>query len=161
MSAFKFYELEGPISQAPVAKDVNTSDWTTIQPYDYWAQAKTNFVLRTEVQTPADWSSDQEVALYFPLGEPGTFSHPEALIYIDGVPFAATDRHHQEVLLPAEYIDGKVHQLALHGWSGNVHREGDNARLFMRPCEIVQIDRPTRDFFALARTALGIARHNW
>jgi alpha-mannosidase len=28
----------------------------------------------------------------------------------------------------------------------------------MRPCEVIQIDQPTRDFIALARTALGVVR---
>lgn len=157
--SFRFHELSSPLAEAPIAADIDIEDWAVIEPYDYWARRKTNFVLRTTIQVPSEWSSDYQVALYLPLGEPGTFSHPEALLYIDGVPFAATDRHHQEVLLPVNYADGQEYQLALHGWSGDQHQEDPNARLFMRPCELVQIDQATRDFSALARTALGIARH--
>lgn len=159
LPSFRFHELKSPLDEAPIATDVNITDWAVIEPYDYWAQRKTNFVLATTIQVPSEWSSDYQVALYLPLGEPGTFSHPEALLYIDAVPFAATDRHHQEVLLPENYADGQEHRLSLHGWSGDQHHEDPNARLFMRPCELVQIDQTTRDFSALARTALGIARH--
>jgi alpha-mannosidase len=159
LSPFRCLELPGPLAEPPIAPDVDTTAWDIIEPYTYWAKAKTDFVMQTHFGVPGDWAVDSPVALYLPLGEPGSFSHPEALLYIDGIPFAATDRHHQEVLLPIVYADGQSHCLALHGWSGNQHHEDENARLFMRPCELVQIDQPTRDFAALARTALGIANH--
>lgn len=159
LPSFQYYELDSPLATAPIGTQVDTSQWATIAPYDYWARAKTNFVLRTTFQTPEDWSSHHPVALYLPLGEPGSFSHPEALIYVDEQAFAATDRHHQEVLLPAQYVDGEAHHLALHGWSGDRNQQDARARLFMKPCELVQIDQPTRDFHALARTALGVAKH--
>lgn len=156
---FYYLELPGPLVEPPVTPDVDVTAWEVIEPYTYWAKAKTNFVLHTCFEVPTDWAEDSPVALYLPLGEPGSFSHPEALLYIDGIPFAATDRHHQEIMLPAVYADGQSHHLALHGWSGNQHLEDENARLFMRPCELVQIDQPTRDLVALARTTLGIANH--
>ena len=58
-------------------------------------------MLSTTFAVPDDWPANQAVALYLPLGESGDFSHPEALAYIDGVAYAAGDRHHQEILLPA------------------------------------------------------------
>ncbi|MBN2305415.1 MAG: alpha-mannosidase, partial [Anaerolineae bacterium] len=84
--------------------------------------------------------------------------HPEALVYVDGTPYAACDRHHQEVILADQWRDGADHRLALHGWTGNTNSGGPDARLLMRPCEIVLIDQPARDFIAAARTALGVAQ---
>src|SRR5690606_3552192 len=97
------------------------------------------------------------VALYLPLGEPRSFSHPEALAYIDGTAYATCDRHHQEFLLRDDWRDGQAHVLALHGWTGNSNRDGVHGRLLMALCEVVQIDQPTRDFVATARVALGVA----
>jgi len=101
-----------------------------------------------------------QLLLYLPLGEAGDFSHPEALVYIDGEPYAACDRHHQEILLKPEWADGKHHTLALHGWTGLGGSTSSDpfTRLYMRPCAVVQIHQPTRDFIALARVALETAQ---
>jgi alpha-mannosidase len=120
----------------------------------------TDFVLRTQFEVPAGWDPKAPVALYLPLGEAGDFSHPESLAYIDGLPYAACDRHHQEIKLPERWRDGRRHLLALHGWTGlgGWARNEPDLKLFMRPCAVVQIDQPTRDFVATARVALGIAK---
>lgn len=159
LALFRYLELPDPLTKPPVAPETDVTAWEVIEPYTYWAKAKTNFVLQTWFGLPDGWPSQAPTALYLPLGDPGAFSHPEALLYADGRSFAATDRHHQEVLLPTAYLDGQPHYLVLHGWSGNEHLEDENARLFMRPCELVQIDQPTRDFVALARSALGVAEN--
>jgi alpha-mannosidase len=148
--------VDSPLAEPPVGPDVNDSTWAQIKPYDYWAGWLANFTLRTRFQVPASWPKDAPLAVFLPLGEAGDFSHPEALAYVDGVSYSSADRHHQEVRLPASLQDGKDHLLALHGWSGLM--EGNpHGRLQMRECAVVQIDQPTRDFIALARTALGIA----
>ncbi len=153
---FRYHPLEDAFSQPPVEAAVDDSAWPLLRAYDYWARARTNFILRTPFTIPSDWGAPP-LALYLPLGDAGGFSHPEALVYLDGRPLAATDRHHHEVALPPAYADGRAHTLALHGWTGNDHPEGDEARLYLRPCHIVQIDAPTRAFAILARTALGVA----
>ena len=109
---------------------------------------------------PSDWSREAQIALFLPLGDAGEFTHPEALIYVDGTSYATCDRQHAEVLLRPEWHDGKAHKLALHGWTGNGGFLGaDNGtKLLMRQCEVVQLDQPTRDFTITARVALGIAR---
>ncbi len=112
------------------------------------------------------------MALYLPLGEPGDFSHPETLIYIDGEAYAASDRHHQEVRLSGTWRDGQEHVLAMTVWTGlgnddllgllarTVHPTRDFAslvatNLLMQPCKVVQLDQPTRDFVTTVRVALG------
>jgi alpha-mannosidase len=143
----------------PIGPEVNDSDWTIVEPNAYWGDWMTDFTLRSHFLVPADWDAHVPVALYLALGEAGDFSHPEALAYIDGVPYAACDRYHQEILLPQQWRDGKPHLLALHGWTGlgNDLRPGEpGTKLFMRSCAVVQIDQPTRDFIATARVALGI-----
>jgi len=160
LPSFRIHILPDSEPDTPlVSPEEDDSTWPVIEPYSYWGSWWSNFTLRTTFQCPADWTTDLPIAFYLPIGEAGDFSHPEALVYIDGVPCAACDRHHQEILLPKQYLDGKPHMLALHGWTGKGkdHPLIPGTKLFMRPCQVVQIDQPTRDFIITARVALGVA----
>ncbi len=159
LPSFRFRELDSPIAPAPIEISVDDSSWQEISANDYWGAWMSNFILRTTFIVPNDWEASQPIALYLPLGEAGDFSHPEALAHIDGVPYAACDRHHQEFLLKPEWADGKPHVLALHGWTGlGGAADGDFfTKLYMRPCFVVQVHQPTCDFIALARVALETA----
>ena len=165
---FQFLTLAGPEVDPASAAGAAADEWTFIPPNSYWVGPETNFLLKSEFCTPSDWGDTAPTAVYLPLGDAGDFSHPEALVYIDGTSFAACDRHHQEILLPEAWCDGRTHALLLHGWSGGAHalsfdlgaagQERRSAeRLLMGECALVQIDQPTRDFVALARVALGTA----
>lgn len=167
LAPFRYLELPGPLADPPVSPQADDSQWQSIPWGTYWGTPNIDFVLRTNFQVPADWDTEAPIGLYLPLGAAGDFSHPEALAYVDGQPYASCDRHHQEIRLPRRWCDGTPHTLALHGWTGGTHllRFEPSAgalhipptRLFMRPCKVVQIDQPTRDFIALARVALGVA----
>jgi alpha-mannosidase len=161
LASFHYRELDSALTPPPVGVDVDVSGWQEIDAHDYWGSWMQNFVLRTTFTIPDDWDASAPVALSLPLGEAGDFSHPEALAYIDGVPHAACDRHHQEILLKPEWADGKAHTLALHGWTGlGGASSGDPfTKLYMRQCALVQIHQPTRDFLALARVALETAQN--
>jgi alpha-mannosidase len=158
---FRYTVMSSAMESPPVGPQVADGDWPTIQPNTYWGKWMTNYTLRSAFQVPPEWDPGLPVGLYLPLGEAGDFSHPEFLAYVDGVAYAAADRHHQEILLREEWRDGQAHLLALHGWTGGGGwRRGEpDTKLFMRPCAVVQIDQPTRDFVATARVALGIARN--
>src|SRR5215216_3213177 len=116
--SFFYRELESALSPAPVGVDVDDSQWKEIYPHEYWGPRFQNFVLRTKFTVPDFMDTTQPIALYLPLGIAGDFSHPEALAYIDGIPYATADRHHQEILLKSDWADGNPHLLALHGWTG-------------------------------------------
>jgi alpha-mannosidase len=138
-----------------VPPDIENGDWETIRPNEYWGGRNISFTLRTQFKIPADWRAETPIALSLPIGDAGDFSHPEAMVFIDGTPYAACDRHHQEVILGEEFKRGQTHQLVLHGWSGiNLP---DYQRLQMNPCYLVNIDQPTRDFIVMSRVALGAA----
>ena len=156
---FRYLGLTGPTAPAPIQADVDDAQWQEIDANEYWGSWMQDFVLRTKFFVPEYMDTSQPIALYLPLGEAGDFSHPEALAYVDGVAYAACDRHHQEFLLKPEWCDGKDHVLALHGWTGlgGVERGDFFTKLYMRQCAVVQIHQPTRDFIALARTALDTA----
>ena len=159
--SFRYETLPGPEAEPPVGPEVDDRNWEVIEPHTYWGGWLTDFALRTEFRVPSDWDRSMPVALHLPLGEAGDFSHPETLAYIDGVPWAACDRHHREILLPERWTDGESHLLALHGWTGlggELTFPTEKTKLFMRPCAVVQIDRPTRDFVAVARVALDTVR---
>lgn len=158
--SFRYRELDSALTPPPVGMDADVSGWPQIDAYEYWGAWMQNFVLRTTFAIPEDWDKDQPFALYLPLGEAGDFSHPEALAYIDGQPYAACDRHHQEILLRPEWADGKSHLLALHGWTGlgGFAKSEPFTKLYMRQCAVVQIHQPTHDFIVLSRVALETAQ---
>lgn len=153
---FQYLELESPLVDPPVSLEVDDGNWQAIPWGTYWARFNVDFVLRTRFQVPSCWSAGSPIALHLPVGKAGDFSHPEALAYIDGSPYAACDRHHQEILLASRHCDGAPHLLVLHGWAGSLGNDRD-AKLLMRECALVQIDQPTRDLIALARVVLGVA----
>ncbi|MBE9524438.1 MAG: alpha-mannosidase, partial [Chloroflexi bacterium] len=161
ISGFRYKELDSALDVPPIHVDVDDRDWDVILPNEYWGLPRVNFVLRARFTIPHEWLAALPTALHLPLGISGDFSHPEALAYIDGQPYASADRHHQEIILSEKWCDGKTHTLALHGWTGIGGSTGGDAtkKLQMKTCEVVQIDQPTRDFITLARVALGIADH--
>lgn len=154
-----YQEIDGPMVPPHVGDDVDDSAWEVVAPYTYWGGPRINFTMRSRFQVPADWDASAPVALFLPLAKAGDFSHPEALAYIDGEPYAACDRHHQEILLPARWRDGRPHTLALHGWTGMTGwKPGQpKTQIYMGECAVVQIDQPTRDFVVMARIAVEIA----
>jgi alpha-mannosidase len=164
---FRYASLDGPLDQPPISPDLNDREWLQISWGSSWGHPNSDFVLRSRFQVPTEWPSSGPLALHLPIGETGDFSHPEALVYIDGHAYAACDRHHQEIQLPAHWCDGTPHHLALHGWTGgtdmlyfdpaSTEQDKRPPLLIMRPCGIVQIHQPTRDLIALARVALGVA----
>jgi alpha-mannosidase len=157
---FRYLELENALTPPTIGVQEDDSDWRTLDAHEYWGTWRQDFVLRTIFTIPEDWDKTQPIALFLPLGEAGDFSHPEALAYIDGQPYAACDRHHQEILLKPEWFDGNAHVLALHGWTGmGTSMRGDlYTKLYMRQCAMVQIHQPAREFIALARIALETAQ---
>ncbi len=156
LSCFEYLRLEGPHVDPTIMSADTNAVWETIPWNSYWGGRNTDFLLRGEFQVPATWDVDGPIALHLPLGTAGDFSHPEALVYIDGQPFTACDRHHQEIILPPDQLDRGPHSLILHGWTGWL-AAGPDARLLMGECALVQIDEATRRFIALARVALGVA----
>jgi len=156
LSSFKYLKLSSPLDTPPVQIDVDDSLWTEIEANTYWGSWMQDFVLRSTFTVPEYMNTTQPIVLYLPLGDAGDFSHPECLAYIDGVPHATCDRHHQEILLKPEWCDGREHLLALHGWTGlGGFANGDTfTKLYMKPCAVVQIHQPTRDFYGLASISL-------
>ena len=156
---WRLFEHGGPQEQPLTGIAVRDDGWEEVPFNSYWGAWKRNYTLRTRFQAPMEWAGGDPPALFLPLGVRGDFSHPEALVYIDGTPVSGCDRHHPEVRLDAALVDGRPHLLALHAWTGNGGWPdaipGDQP--FMRPCTLVQIDSGLRAFIALARVTLGVA----
>ena len=161
LPSFRYHELETARTLPPIGSEFDDSTWQEIEAYQYWGSWMQNFVLRTTFVIPEDWDKSRPISLYLPLGEAGDFSHPEALAYIDGIPYAACDRHHREISLKRECADGDSHLLALHGWTGlgGFPKHEPLTKLYMRQCSMVQVHQPTRDFIALSRMALETAQN--
>ena len=158
LDPFRLLELPDPLVPPPL--DAAKTRWAKIEPNSYWGEKNLNFALSGAFRVPPEFDHAAHAALYLPLGESGDFSHPEALVYVDGEAYAAVDRQHQEILLPARWRDGKEHRLPLHGWTGLLGGTQSQAgrKLFMGECQVVQIDQPTRDFVVKAGIALGTAQ---
>lgn len=152
LAAFRYQPLDGPDFPPPVQHNVDDSHWQQILPEQVWGSSQRNFILRTWFTIPEDWDPSMPVSLYLPVGDAGDFSHPEALAYVDGIPYATCDRHHQEFVLRPEWRDGKPHLLALHGWMGRV--TASSRQLLMQPCSVIQVHAPTRRLVALMRVMI-------
>jgi alpha-mannosidase len=128
-------------------------DWDS-----YWGEQNLHFVLRSRFTVPRGWRNP---ALHLPLGVAGDiFTHPEALLYIDGKTVASADRYHHTVDLDTSLADGKPHDLMLHGWTGLTGWPPDptnRSKLFMRECAVIDIDRELQGFLTLAGTALELS----
>ena len=153
MGSLKFHAGSHPL----VGIDVDDRDWEVIEPGSYWGELRQEFTLRTTFAVPGDW--ERPVALCLPLGvskslEALAFLYgPEAMAYLDGVAYRGVDPNHVELPLPDHVLDGKEHQLALHGWAGI-----KDERYEIGLPRLVQIDQPTRDFMTTAGTALEVAK---
>jgi len=156
LPSFRYRELDSPTAPKHIEINIDDSQWQEVSANEYWGKWKQDFVFRTTFMIPADWGKSQPIALHLPFGEAGDFSHPEVLAYIDGIPYAACDRHHQEILLKREWCDGNPHTLALHGWTGlgGSISKPSFTKLLMKQCSVAQIHQCTRDFITLARIAL-------
>ncbi len=161
ISPFRYRDLASPVVPAPAQIDVDDSQWQEISANEYWGSWMQDFSLRATFSVPEDWGKSQPISLYLPLGDSGDFSHPESLAYIDGQPYATVDRHHQEIRLNDQWLDGKEHFLTLRGWTGlgDLSKGDFFTKLYMRQCSVVQIHQPTRDFTVLARIALETANN--
>lgn len=160
LEPMRYLEVDGPAFDRRLAVAADLSGWAVLRPGDYWAATDTHFVLRTTFAVPPEWKGCGPVMLSLPLGDARDFSHPEALVWIDGQPYAACDRHHQEILLGEQWLDGRPHNLCLQGWAGyvgGVENYDPQARLYLRPCALVQVHPPAREFLTLARVALDAA----
>jgi alpha-mannosidase len=129
-------------------------DWDS-----YWGEQNLHFVLRSRFTVPRGWRNP---ALHLPLGTAGDiFTHPEALLYIDGRAVASADRYHHTIDLDTALADGQPHDLLLHGWTGLTDwppDPGDRSRLFMRECAVIDIDRALQGFLTLAGSALELSK---
>ncbi len=158
---FSYRELDRP-GLSPAEVEPGDIKLQIIPHQSYWAAPRTDFALKTSFRIPSDWNiTGGPLALYLPIGVSWDFSHPEALVYLDGKRIASCDRHHQEVLLPGEVNNGKDHQLILIGWTGiGGSTVGDMSnRLKMGSPELVQVHLETRAFLATSRVTIGIAKH--
>ncbi|MEM9320080.1 MAG: glycoside hydrolase family 38 C-terminal domain-containing protein [Pseudomonadota bacterium] len=138
------------LTQGPVGKPLA---WNS-----HWGGQDVHFVLRSRFAVPKSWENP---ALYLPLGVAGDiFTHPEALLYLDGQPVASADRYHHTIELADAYCDGAAHDLLLHGWTGLTGwppDATDRSQLLLRECAVIDIDRVLQGFVTLAETALDLA----
>jgi alpha-mannosidase len=158
----RFFEHKDALENPFVAVDFDDGGWQTITPPAYWGKWNSNYTFRTRFAVPAGWDKFGRVALEFNLGyvqKRLDFCHPELLLYIDGKPFAASDRYHNTVYLPKQFCDGKEHLLAMHTYTGKwgYFDSGPDFKLFMEGCSVVVVDKPTKDLLAAVRVGLESA----
>ena len=160
IAPFRMLELPDATTEPPL--DASTDDWERIEPDSYWGRFDLNFLLRSSFALPEGWDPKAS-ALHFPLGNAGDiFTHPEALLYLDGEAVASADRYHHTIPIPARFADGAEHQIALHGWtgmSGWPPDPNDKSRLYMRQCCVIERDLAALDLCRRMEAALDVAKH--
>ena len=126
----------------------------------YWAGQDEHFLLEGAFCIPQGWS---DPALHLPLGIAGDiFTHPEALLTIEGEPFGSADRYHHTIRLDPDMADGRARRFTLRGWTGLTGWPPDPnnpARLQIRLCHAVDLDAGLEHFVARAEVALDVATH--
>ncbi|WP_425039906.1 alpha-mannosidase [Primorskyibacter sp. S187A] len=126
----------------------------------HWARPDTHFLLTGAFTLPSGWDAP---ALHLPLGVSGDiFTHPEALLYIDGQPIASADRYHHTIPLDPGLADGRPRKLALHGWTGWTSwppDPNDGRMVFMGTARLVNHDIALEDFVTRAEVALDVAEN--
>lgn len=151
---FRMERLDHPAAEPGSGTDCGDIAWGS-----YWAGQDTHFLLRTRFCVPSELA---DPALYLPLGIAGDiFTHPEALIRIDGRIAGSADRYHQIVPLDPTLADGRSHELELRGWTGLTGWPPDPTdvtRLQIKPCAVVDLDTTLRDFVVLADVSLDVAK---
>ncbi len=156
---FRMLPLTSAVIDAPICAD--PSGWQEIPHESYWGAADLNFVLKLDFQVPPDWNPER-MALHLPLGTLGDiFTHPEALVHVDGAPIGSADRYHHTLPLDRTLADGARHVLSLHGWTGLAGWPPDpdcKAQLFMGTPALVERDPGLQGFLTLAQSALETAR---
>ena len=162
LAPFRLLELPGPEAEPPIHADA--SGWPEIPHLTHWGRFDLSFLLRGSFAVPEGWGGDGTgIALHLPMGNSGDiFTHPEALLHVDGEALASVDRYHHTIPLPPEWADGRTRQLSLHGWTGlsgwppDPH---DRRQLFMGRCRVVERDLAVLDLARAMETALDVARY--
>ena len=155
---FRLFEMNGPGEAPPL--DADPADWPEIAALTHWGRFDLNFLLRGSFAVPEGWT---EPALHLPMGNSGDiFTHPEALLHVDGRTLASVDRYHHTLPLPPEFSDGRTRQIALHGWtglSGWPPDPEDRRQLFMGRCCVIERDMGALALARAMEAALEVARH--
>jgi alpha-mannosidase len=103
-------------ARGPDAADAQ--GWAELPVGGEWGGYGRTVWLRGEAEVPAAWAG-AAVALLVRLGDywllPGDIliAGPEALLYLDGAPYAGIDRHHDAILLTPEARGGERHAVAI------------------------------------------------
>ncbi len=122
----------------------------------YWTQPNCHLTLRSQFSIPPSVGSKTSWAVFVRFEGMDNGMWPEALAYIDGQAVCGINRNHREIHLDAKYADDQSHDLALHTWTGRDDHFEQHGGIYLRfpPAELVEIDRPTRQFVRLARVTL-------
>jgi len=105
----------GALSSDAALPDFDDSDWQTIAPPVLWGGYDQTAWLRCRVTVPKRFAG-AAVKLHLDLVD----QHGEALLYVDGQPFAGIDRNHPEALLAASAKPGTQWHLAIEAYAGRM-----------------------------------------
>lgn len=99
--------------------DFDDSQWETMPAGGPWGERLSEDAFRFELPPAPEPEAGWEQFLVFGPGPKAGFTHPEALIFIDGKPLAAVDREHHLVAVEDLLDPTAPHQIALKAFSGH------------------------------------------
>ncbi|HZU13594.1 MAG TPA: alpha-mannosidase [Chloroflexota bacterium] len=89
--------------------------WRPLVPGERWGAPGRTVRIRIPLRVPDGWDGD--IVLHAVLGIEGDLTGPEALAYLDGVPFQGLDRYHHDLLLTGHVAPGSEHEVMLEAYS--------------------------------------------
>ena len=138
--------------------------WRPWGPGERWPERRAAYWLRGVADVPRAWAG-KAVCLLARIADSPDLGAPEALLFVDGVPFQGIDHYHEEALLAERAGGGESYRLDLYVYTG-----ARDAPEWLRFVDLAELVRPTERFYFRAWTLLRAAcemdetwlvRHRW
>jgi alpha-mannosidase len=158
LAPWKLYPMPSAGEKMPVVYD---DEALTIAPSPLlFEEERVPFLLYSAFTAPKQPGNGAVYRFFIDLGKSKALEAldflygPEALLFIDGVPYHGVDPNHQEIDLPDTLIEGQVYTIMVRGWSG-IRKELYRVSL----PQIVRIDLIAQRLCRMMSTLIGIVKN--
>jgi len=156
VAAWRFHN--GPLPTTAAAPGYDDAAWPELRVGERWGGSMQRAWFRRRVRVPEEWAGKPVCLLlslhfYLPGVVEDGLGTTEALVYVDGAPVQAVDRHHREVLLTGQARGGEEYSIAVQAFAGM----NPGLRTFGL-ADLAVINREAEGLYFDAKTALDSAQ---